>query len=210
MWKKYSSHRKNGDQGRLSIRRSISNLYNTAKVHRLATCWRWLKTTMLWIEMVVIYQSRRHYLFRKMNRGSRIINLLALPYHFEDDTFVWISGHVQKFRQKYCTQNVQSCQKDCVLGLRFSFWWAEMRELDPVGLLVSKKRVSDLVGLLGMHPIEDQAVLAAHVRQPNTPGFAQTWKVLEYTGLSWKVLENKIGLEEYLKNTQRPWKVLEF
>ena len=49
-----------------------------------------------------------------------------------------------------------------------------MRELDPVGLLVSKKRVSDLVGLLGMHPIEDQAVLAAHVRQPNTPGFAQT------------------------------------
>ena len=27
---------------------------------------------------------------------------------------------------------------------------------------------------------------------------------------SWKVLENKICLEKYLKNTQRPWKVLEF
>ena len=23
-----------------------------------------------------------------------------------------------------------------------------------------------------------------------TPGFAQTWKVLEYMGLSWKVIEN--------------------
>ena len=35
-------------------------------------------------------------------------------------------------------------------------------------------------------------------------------KVLEYTGLSSKVLENKIYLEKYLKNTQRLWKVLEF
>ena len=35
-------------------------------------------------------------------------------------------------------------------------------------------------------------------------GFAQAWKVLEYTALCWKVLE------KYLKNTQRPWKVLEF
>ena len=41
-------------------------------------------------------------------------------------------------------------------------------------------------------------------------GFTQAWKVLEYTGLSWKVLENEICLEKYLKNTQRPWKVLEF
>ena len=41
-------------------------------------------------------------------------------------------------------------------------------------------------------------------------GFAQAWKVLEYTRLSWKVLDNKICLEKYLKNTQRPWKVLEF
>ena len=46
-------------------------------------------------------------------------------------------------------------------------------------------------------------------QSPDT-GFAQAWKVLEYTGLSWKVLENKICLEKYLKNTQRPWKVLEF
>ena len=41
-------------------------------------------------------------------------------------------------------------------------------------------------------------------------GFPQAWKVLVYTGLSWKVLENKICIEKYLKNTQRPWKVLEF
>ena len=41
-------------------------------------------------------------------------------------------------------------------------------------------------------------------------GFAQAWKVLEYTGVSWKILENYICLEKYLKNTQRPWKVLEF
>ena len=46
--------------------------------------------------------------------------------------------------------------------------------------------------------------------QQTLSGFAQTWKVLEYTVLSWKVLENKIYLEKYLKNTQRPWKVLEF
>ena len=43
---------------------------------------------------------------------------------------------------------------------------------------------------------------------------SQSWKYLnnknEYTGLSWKVLENKICLEKYLKNIQRPWKVLEF
>ena len=41
-------------------------------------------------------------------------------------------------------------------------------------------------------------------------GFTQAWKVLEYTGLSWKVLENKICLKKYLKNTKRSWKVLEF
>ena len=35
-------------------------------------------------------------------------------------------------------------------------------------------------------------------------------KYLEYTGLSWKVLENTICPEKYLKNTQGPWKVLEF
>ena len=40
-------------------------------------------------------------------------------------------------------------------------------------------------------------------------GFAQAWKVLEYTRLSWKVLENKTCLEKYSKNTQKalknPW-----
>ena len=40
--------------------------------------------------------------------------------------------------------------------------------------------------------------------------FTQVWKVLEFRGLPWKVLENKICLQKYLKNTQRPWKVLEF
>ena len=48
------------------------------------------------------------------------------------------------------------------------------------------------------------------ISQLSCPGFEQAWKVLEYTGLSWKVLENKICLEKYLKNTQRPWKVLEY
>ena len=28
--------------------------------------------------------------------------------------------------------------------------------------------------------------------------------------MSWKVLENKICLEKYLKNTKMPWKVFEF
>ena len=42
------------------------------------------------------------------------------------------------------------------------------------------------------------------------PGFAQAWKVLEYSVLSWNIFENKICLEKYLKNSQRPWKVFEF
>ena len=35
----------------------------------------------------------------------------------------------------------------------------------------------------------------------STTEFAQAWKVLEYTGLSWKVLENKICLEKSLNFT---------
>ena len=41
------------------------------------------------------------------------------------------------------------------------------------------------------------------VKVTTTLGFALAWKVLEYTGLSWKVFKNKISLEKYLKNTQR-------
>ena len=43
-----------------------------------------------------------------------------------------------------------------------------------------------------------------------TPGFAQAWKVFETEGQSWKVPENKICLEKYLKTVHIPWKVLEF
>ena len=45
--------------------------------------------------------------------------------------------------------------------------------------------------------------------QPS-PGFAQAWKVLGFSGFSWKVLENQICLEKYWKITQKSWKVLEF
>ena len=41
-------------------------------------------------------------------------------------------------------------------------------------------------------------------------GFAQAWKELEFRGISWKVLENKICFEKYWKITQKTWKVLEF
>ena len=41
-------------------------------------------------------------------------------------------------------------------------------------------------------------------------GFPQAWKVLEFRGLSWKVLDILICLEKYWKIAQKPWKVLEF
>ena len=45
--------------------------------------------------------------------------------------------------------------------------------------------------------------------QHTKTGFAQAWKVLEYIGLSWKVLENKICLEKHSKALKSPW-ILQF
>ena len=52
--------------------------------------------------------------------------------------------------------------------------------------------------------------LTPSTSETNKTGFAQAWKVLEFRGLSWKVLENYICLEKYGKITQKPWTVLEF
>ena len=50
-----------------------------------------------------------------------------------------------------------------------------------------------------------------HIHPPDWfSGFAQAWKVLEYTGLSWKVIENKFALKSTWKTLKGLEKSLNF
>ena len=81
-------------------------------------------------------------------------------------------------------------EKLCVLLC--SYYWNLFINNQPMAIIAKWNKLIDSQG------------------QIHLAGFAQAWKVLENEGLSWKVLENIIRLEKYLKIGHIPWKVFEF